>query len=123
MDRQGADFYRVFKQVKEQLSGMHTTRANAHAIQLPIGAESDFIGVIDLIERKGYLYEEDDPLGKKIKEIPVPADMQESVEKYRKELEEAIVETDDALMNKYLEGQEISPCRTESSFAQSCLPQ
>ena len=107
MDRQGADFYRILKQIKEQLSGMHTTRANAFAIQLPIGAESDFKGVIDLIERKGYLYEEDDPLGKKIKEIPIPADMQELAEKYRKELEEAIVETDDALMNKYLEGQEI----------------
>ena len=81
---------------------MHTTRANAHAIQLPIGAESEFKGLVDLIERKGYLYEDDDPLGKKIKEISVPEDMKEAVEKYRKELEEAIVETDDSLMNKYL---------------------
>src|SRR5271154_3928958 len=57
MDRQGADFFRVLKQTKDQLSGMHTTRANAHAIQLPIGAESDFSGIIDLLERKAVLYE------------------------------------------------------------------
>jgi len=108
MDRQGADFYRVLKQVKEQLPGLHTSKANAHAIQLPIGAESEFKGLVDLIERKAYLYEEDDPLGKKIKEEAIPADMQEAAEKYRKELEEAIVETDDGLMHKYMEGQEIT---------------
>ncbi len=83
-------------------------KANAHAIQLPIGAESEFLGLVDLIERKAYLYEENDPLGKSIKEVDIPAEMKESAEKYRKELEEAIVETDDALMHKYLEGQEIT---------------
>ena len=108
MDRQGADFYRVLKQSKELLTGIHTVKANAHAIQLPIGAESGFLGLVDLIDRKAYLYEEDDPLGKSIREVEIPADMKEAAEKYRKELEEAIVETNDALMNKYLEGQEIS---------------
>lgn len=108
MDRQGADFFRVLKQIKELLSGVHTPKANAHAIQLPIGAESGFQGIIDLIERKAYLYEENDPLGKSIREVEVPADMKEMAEKYRKELEEAVVETNDELMNKYLEGEEIT---------------
>ena len=104
MDRQGADFYRVLKQVREQLSGQSTARANAHAIQLPIGAENHFVGVVDIIARKAYLYEEDDPLGKNIQETDVPTDMKEQVETYRHTLEEAIVETDDELMTKYLEG-------------------
>ncbi len=79
MDRQGADFFKVLKQVKEQLPGLSTTWANAYAIQLPIGAESGFQGVIDLIERKAYLYEEDDPLGKKMRTTDVPDDMKEKV--------------------------------------------
>jgi elongation factor G len=108
MDRQGADFYRVLKQVKELLSGVHTIKANAHAIQLPIGAESGFLGLVDLIDRKAYLYEENDPLGKSIKEVEIPADMKESAEKYRTELVEAVVETNDVLMHKYLEGQDIT---------------
>jgi elongation factor G len=108
MDRQGADFFKVVKQVRGQLPGLHSAWANAHAIQLPIGAEAEFSGIVDLIERKAVLYEEDDPLGKKIRETDVPADMKESVEIYRKQLEEAIVETDDVLMNKYLESQPIS---------------
>src|SRR5271156_2534343 len=62
MDRQGADFFRVLKQVKEQLPGLHSTWANAQAIQIPVGAESAFQGVVDLLERKAVLYEEDDPL-------------------------------------------------------------
>jgi elongation factor G len=116
MDRQGADFYRVLKQTKELLTGVHTVKANAHAIQLPIGAESGFLGLVDLIERKAYLYEEDDPLGKSIKEVEIPADMKESAEKYRKELEEAVVETNDALMNKYLEGQEITVAELKTAL-------
>src|SRR5277367_6171272 len=103
MDRQGSDFFKVLKQVKEQLPGLHTTWANAHAIQLPIGSEGQFVGMIDLIERKAFLYEEDDPLGKKMRQTDVPEDMKEEVEAYRHLLEEAIVETDDALMHKYLE--------------------
>jgi elongation factor G len=108
MDRQGADFLRVLNQVKEQLPGMHTTWANAFAIQLPIGAEANFTGIVDLIDRKAVFYEEDDPLGKKAHEGPIPDEMKEQVDKYRHQLEEAIVETDDALMNKYLEGEAIS---------------
>jgi elongation factor G len=108
MDRSGADFFRVVKQVKEQLPGHHTTWANAHPIQLPIGSESNFLGVVDLIERKAYIYDEDDPMGKNIQERPIPADMLDQAEEYRKHLEEAIVESNDDLMEKFLEGAEFT---------------
>lgn len=108
MDRQGADFFRVVRQIKEQLPGLHTTWANAHPIQLPIGAEPAFEGVIDLLERKAYLYEDDDPMGKNVREVDIPADYKEQAEEYRKHLEDAIVETDDDLMMKYMEGEAIS---------------
>lgn len=108
MDRQGSDFFKVVKQVKEQLPGLYSTWANAHPINMPIGAEADFKGVIDLVERKAYLYEDDDPLGRKIQCVDIPADFKEEAEMWRKQLEEAVVETDDALMDKYLEGKEIS---------------
>jgi elongation factor G len=108
MDRQGSDFFRVVKQIKEQLPGMHSTWANAHPLQLPIGAEAVFKGIVDLIEKKAYIYDDDDNLGKSYREVPIPDDMKADVESYHKTLADAIIETDDALMNKYLEGQEIS---------------
>lgn len=104
MDRSGADFFKVVKGVKESLPGMHSTWANAHPIQLPIGAEAAFSGVVDLIERKAYMFADDDPMGKKIEEKDIPEDMKEMAESYRKALEEAIVESNDNLMEKYLEG-------------------
>jgi elongation factor G len=104
MDRSGADFFKVVKGVKESLPGMHSTWANAHPIQLPIGAEAAFSGVVDLIERKAYMFADDDPMGKKIEEKDIPEDMKEMAETYRKALEEAIVESNDNLMEKYLEG-------------------
>src|SRR5262249_23103902 len=110
MDRQGADFFKVLKQVKEQLPGLHSTWANAHAIQNPLGAEAEFKGLVALITKKAFLYDESDPLGRNLKEVPIPDDLKTKVEEHRKALEEAIVETDDALMNKYLEG---TPITTE----------
>lgn len=104
MDRQGSDYLKVVKQIKEGLPGMHSTWANAHPIQLPIGAESKFEGIIDLVERKAYFFSEEDQFGKNIRIEAIPADMAEEAEEYRKHLEEAIVETDDELMHKYLEG-------------------
>jgi len=108
MDRSGADFFRVLKQVKDNLPGLHTTHANALPIQIPIGAESDFEGLIDLLDRKAWMYEDDDPLGKKAREAPVPAEMRDQVEEYRHALEESIIETDDSLMNRYLEGEQFT---------------
>jgi elongation factor G len=108
MDRTGSDFYRVVKQVKEQLPGLHTTWANAHPIQLPIGAEMDFFGVVDLVQNKAFKFDENDKLGRNMIEMPIPDDMKEMAEQYRVGLYEAIVETDEKLMEKYMEGTEVS---------------
>ncbi|MBC7998929.1 MAG: elongation factor G [Leptolyngbya sp.] len=105
MDRSGADYFRVVKQVQEQLPGLHTTWTNGHPLQIPIGAEVDFKGIIDLIDRKAYMYHEDDPMGKLAYEAEVPEDMKEETESWRTKLVEAISETDDVLMGKYLEGE------------------
>lgn len=99
MDRTGSDFLKVYNQALDKL------RCNAHPIQLPIGAEDNFKGIIDLLENKAYLYKEDDPLGKEIQEIEIPEDYKAQAEEYRTRLIEAIVETDDELGEKYLEGQ------------------
>lgn len=113
MDRTGADFYRVVRQCKEQLVGLHTSWANAHPIQLPMGKDGglfdgmgDFDGMIDLVEMKAYMFDETDKLGRAMNEIPIPEEMKELTEQYRRQLYEAIVETDEVLMEKYLEGTE-----------------
>ena len=100
MDITGADFYNVIKMMEERL------HANAVAIQLPIGAEDDFIGIIDLLKMEAIIYEDD--LGKVADEVEIPADMKEKAEEYREKLLEAVAEQDDALMEKYLGGEEIS---------------
>ena len=102
MDIMGADFYRVVEMMKDRL------KCNAVPIQLPIGAESDFKGLIDLLEMKAYIYDENDRLGQNIQVTDIPADMQEQAETYRNEMIEHIVETDDALMEKYFNGEELS---------------
>ena len=98
MDRVGANFYRVVDQIRNRLGG------NAHPIQLPIGAEDKFTGLIDLLRMKAEIYTND--LGTDIKEEEIPADMLEKAKQYRAELVEAISEFDDDLMMKFLEGQE-----------------
>ena len=100
MDRTGANFYKVYEQMRDRL------RANAVPIQLPIGSEGDFKGIIDLVELKAYLYEND--LGTEIKETAIPEDLKELVEEYRVKLVEAVAESDDVLMEKYLEGIELT---------------
>ncbi len=107
MDRQGADFFRVLKQIKEQLPGLHSTWTNAHALQFPIGAEVDFKGFVDVLTGKAYLYDEEDKLGRNLIETEVPADLKDLLEESKHSLHEAIVETDDELMTKYLEGETI----------------
>jgi len=106
MDRNGADYFRVVKQIQEQLPGLHSTWTNGHPLQIPIGAEVDFKGIIDLIDRKAYMYAEDDPMGKLAHEEAIPADMAEEAEEWRSKLVDAIVETDDDLMGKFLEGEQ-----------------
>jgi len=100
MDRTGANFYKVYEQMRDRL------RANAVPIQLPIGSESDFKGIIDLVELKAYLYEND--LGTDIQETAIPEDLKDLVEEYRLKLVEAVAESDDVLMEKYLEGVELT---------------
>ncbi len=121
MDRQGADFFRVLKQVRENLPGQHSTWANAHPIQMPIGSENQFLGIVDLIDRKAIFYEEDDPLGRNVTEGPIPGDLRDEAEEYRKHLEEAIVETNDELMHKYLEGQEITSAELKAALRQAVI--
>ena len=100
MDKIGADFYASVKSVKDRLG------VKAHPIQLPIGEEDNFDGVIDIINRKAYHY--DGNPDEKSTEIDIPENMKDKVEEYRTNLIEAVTEFDDALMEKYLEGQEIT---------------
>ncbi|MCL4406395.1 MAG: elongation factor G [Patescibacteria group bacterium] len=100
MDRMGASFEFVLKSIHERLT------PNAMPIQLPIGAESDFKGVIDLILMKAFDFEGEH--GEKVVEIPIPENMIEAAKTARQALVEKIVENDDALMSDYLEGKEIS---------------
>jgi elongation factor G len=96
MDRQGADFLNVCKQVKSMLG------SEAVALQLPIGAEETFEGVVDLVNFRGIVWNEDD-MGMTFKEVPIPEDMMEEATEYREKLLEAVAEFDDNLMEKYFD--------------------
>ena len=100
MDIMGADFYRVVDMMKDRL------QANAVPIQLPIGYEDSFVGLIDLMENQAIIYHNDD--GKVSDTVEIPDDMKEKAEEYRQAMIEAIAETDEELMMKYLEGEEIT---------------
>ena len=99
MDRMGADFYADLDSIYERLT------KDAYPIQLPIGAAETFMGIVDLLTQKAYLYEDD--LGIKITETEVPNDLKDKVVEYRAKLIEAIVDNDETLMDKYLAGEEI----------------
>lgn len=96
MDRSGADFLNVVNQVKERLG------SNAVALQLPIGAEDKFKGVVDLINNRGIIWNEDD-MGMTFEEVAIPADMEDEVMEYREKLLEAVAEYDESLMEKFFE--------------------
>jgi elongation factor G len=100
MDRTGADFLKVYAQIKDRL------RANAAPIQLPIGAEGDLIGIIDLVKNKALIYKDD--LGKDIEETEVPAAMVDEVAKWRTKLMESVAETDDELLDIFFETGELN---------------
>ena len=100
MDIMGADFYRVVQMMKDRL------KCNAVPIQLPIGAEDEFKGIIDLLTMKADIYYDD--LGKDMREEEIPEDMKELAQKYHDELIESVAEQDDELMEKYFAGEEIS---------------
>ncbi|RLD68252.1 MAG: elongation factor G [Bacteroidetes bacterium] len=96
MDRSGADFFSVVEQIRERL------KANPIPLQVPIGAEEHFRGVVDLITNKAYVWDEDDH-GVNVNEIPIPEDLLETVSKYRMELVEGVAEESDELLEKYME--------------------
>lgn len=100
MDRTGANFYKVYEQVRDRL------RANAVPIQLPIGSESEFSGIIDLVKMRAFIYNNDQ--GTDIEEQDIPSEMQEVASEYRTKLIEAVAETSDDLMTKYFEGEELT---------------
>jgi elongation factor G len=100
MDKIGGDFYMTMDSIHERLS------LKAFAIQLPIGSESSFKGVVNLIDKKGYTFT--GKHGEKLEEIPVPEDMADLIEKHRTIMIERAAEADEALTNKYLEGQELT---------------
>ena len=119
MDIMGADFYNVVRMMRDRL------KCNAVPIQLPIGVEDTFKGIIDLVEMKAYVYYDD--LGKDIRVEDIPADMQDKAEEYHHELLEHVAEQDEELLMKYLDGEEltieeIKSCIRKSTIANHMVP-
>ena len=113
MDIMGADFYNVVNMVHERL------HANGVPIQLPIGAEDTFRGIIDLIEMKAEVYY--DEMGTQFGEEEIPADMMDKAEEYRASMIEAIAETDEAIMEKYFEGEEITAAELKKALRRATI--
>lgn len=114
MDKIGADFDYSLSTLHDRL------QANAHAVQLPIGAEDKFEGVIDLIEMKADLYDEDE-LGTKWDTVDIPDEYKEAAEKAHNELVEAVADVDDGIMDKYLEGEEISNAELKAAIRKATI--
>ena len=113
MDITGADFYNVVKMMHERLS------ANAVPIQLPIGSEADFVGLIDLVTMKAEVYYDNE--GKDIREEEIPESMRDLAEEYRQKMIEAAADEDEAIMEKYLEGEEISEAELKHAIRKGTI--
>jgi len=113
MDIMGADFYRVVDMMLDRL------KCNAVPIQLPIGSETFFRGIIDLIKMKAEVYYDD--MGKDIREEEIPEDMMEKAQEYRIKMLEHVAETDEALMEKYLEGEELTVEEIKTAIRKSTI--
>lgn len=100
MDRTGADFFKVYDQIRDRL------QANAVPIQIPIGAEDQFKGIVDLVRMKAYIHKDD--LGREIEVTDIPEDLKEKADEFRTILIEAVAETDEALLEKYFAGEELT---------------
>ena len=114
MDRVGADFFRGVSMIKDRL------RANPVPIQLPVGAEDTFKGIVDLVEMKAIIWDEE-ALGAKYHEEPIPADMQEMAEEYREKLIEEISSHDETLMEKYLAGEALTTAEIKAAIRKSTI--
>jgi elongation factor G len=113
MDRTGADFYRVYGQIRDRM------RANAVPIQIPIGQESDLRGIVDLVKMRAYIYNDD--VGNDISEVDIPEEVQENADKFRLKLVESVAETDDALTEKYLEGEALTEAEIRQALRRGTI--
>ncbi|MGD1702888.1 elongation factor G [Dapis sp. BLCC M229] len=113
MDRTGANFFKVYEQIRDRL------RANAVPIQIPIGSENEFRGIVDLVGMKAFIYTND--LGTDIQETEIPAEVQELAQEYHLKLIESVAETDDALTEKYLEGEELTAEEIRKALRQGTI--
>jgi elongation factor G len=119
MDRTGANFFKVYEQVRDRLN------ANAVPIQIPVGAEDGFQGVVDLVHMRARIYHDD--LGQNMQDTDIPAEVADLAQEYRAKLVEAVAETDDALTEKYLEGEpfteeEIAAAIRKGTIAGTMVP-
>ncbi len=114
MDRTGADFYEVEKQIISRLKSVPVP------IQIPIGAEENFKGVVDLVKMKALVWEDEAAMGSNYEEQEIPADLVETANKYREHMVEMVAETDDALMEKFLDGEELTNDEITAGIKAGC---
>ena len=115
MDRIGANFYNVEAQIKTRL------KANPVPIQIPIGAEDTFKGVVDLVEMKALIWDDDAAMGSNYKVVEIPAELADKAQEYREKMLEAVSETSDVLMEKYLGGEELTKEEIKAGIKAGCL--
>ena len=113
MDRTGANFFKVHEQIKDRL------QANAVPIQIPIGNEAEFEGIVDLVEMKAIIYKDD--LGKEIESIEIPEQLQSKAKEYRAKLIESIAETDEALLEKFMMEEEFSTAEIKAAIRKGTI--
>jgi elongation factor G len=113
MDRMGANFYKVYEQIRDRL------KANAVPIQLPIGSEADFKGIIDLVQMRAYLYNND--LGTDVTVEAIPADLMAKAQEFRLKLIESVAESDDVLTQKYLDGEDLTEADIRHGLRQGTI--
>ncbi|MDJ0510581.1 MAG: elongation factor G [Crocosphaera sp.] len=113
MDRTGANFFKVHQQICDRL------KANAVPIQIPIGTENEFRGIVDLVRMRAKIYQDD--LGQNIEDTEIPAEYLEQAQEYRTQLVEAVAEIDESLLEKYLEGEELSEAEIKQGLRKGTL--
>ncbi len=113
MDRTGANFFKVYEQIKERL------RANPVPIQIPIGSESDFQGIVDLVRMRAKIYKDD--LGEDIEDVEIPEQLQELAQEYRAKLVEVVAETDEELLEKFLMEEEFSEAEIRTALRKGTI--